>query len=102
MYCKNFTLLWGIVGTHCVCPQNKPYPILTTDTQCVPTVNSLKLLQIFGFTVGENYIHPDVTMIIWGKCDLPLHIILYNYTIAKISRNLTACFKSSLCLPTFR
>ncbi|MDP0380162.1 hypothetical protein Q7X53_11610, partial [Glaesserella parasuis] len=63
---------FNIQGTHCVCPQNKPYPILTTDTQCVPTVNSLKLLQIFGFTVGENYIRPDVTMIIWGKCDLPL------------------------------
>ncbi|EQA01097.1 hypothetical protein HPSSW114_1281 [Glaesserella parasuis SW114] len=52
----------------------------------------MKLLQIFGFTVEANYIHPDVTMIIWGKCDLPLHIILYNYTIAKISRNLTAWF----------
>ncbi|MCT8586131.1 hypothetical protein KZ316_06045, partial [Glaesserella parasuis] len=24
------------IETHCVCPKNKPYPILTTDTHSVP------------------------------------------------------------------
>ena len=58
------------VGTHCVCPQLHSQMRFVRNfghTQCVPTVNLLKLLANFRFAVGANHICPKFPQLFQGE-----------------------------------